>query len=121
MTNTVIRFGCGLLLAAAATIGAQASSPTEKIVCTDPANRSQWLSEARIREIFGDKNFSLVTHKVSRGGCYEFYAVHLDGSIVEAYYHPITGQAVRYNRVSGKADNIGYESRDSKIEAAKPQ
>lgn len=90
--------------------GAQASSPAEKIICTQ-APRNQWMSEAKMREIFGEKNFTLVKFKVSHGNCYEFYAVHHDGSIVEAYYHPVTGDLVRYNRVTVQAGASGYESR----------
>lgn len=89
---------------------AQASAPSEKIVCTQEP-RTAWLPEAKIREIFGEKNFTLVKLKVSRGNCYEFYAVHRDGSIVEAYYQPLSGEVVRYNRVMVKAAEPGYESR----------
>lgn len=93
-----MRWGCGLVLAGLASL-AQASPPTEKVVCTQ-AERSTWLPEAKIREVFGEANFTLIKLKVSRGNCYEFYAVHRDGSVVEAYYNPVTGEAVRYNRIS---------------------
>ncbi len=88
---------------------AQASAPAEKIMCTQAA-RSTWLSEARIRAIFGEQNFTVVKLKVSHGNCYEFYAVHRDGSVVEAYYQPVTGEVVRYNRVTARAAAPGYES-----------
>lgn len=110
--NGMMRFGGGLLLALALMAGAQASSPAEKVVCADPANRSGWLSEARIREIFGEQNYAQAKLKVSRGGCYEFYAVHADGSIVEAYYHPVSGEVVRYNRVEARPGGLDYQTRD---------
>ena len=93
-----VRWGCGWVVAGVAGL-ALASPPTEKVVCTQ-AERSTWLSEAKIREVFGEASFTLVKLKVSHGNCYEFYAVHRDGSVVEAYYHPVTGEAVRYNRIS---------------------
>lgn len=91
----------GLLLASA---GAHASSPDEKVVCTD-APRSQWMSEARAREIFGASRYVAVKFKVSKGNCHEFYAVDAQGGVVEAYLHPVTGKEVRATRIpaSGKA------------------
>lgn len=100
---------CGLVWGGAVAGLAQASAPAEKIVCTQ-APRSGWMPEAKIREIFGEKNFTIVKLKVSRGNCYEFYAVHRDGSVVEAYYQPVSGEVVRYNRVTIKAAAPGYES-----------
>jgi hypothetical protein len=41
-----------------------------------------------------------VKFKISRGNCYEFYAIAQDGSVVEAYVDPVSGERVRYNRVS---------------------
>jgi len=104
-------FGMAWVLALGGTAAglAQASTPAEKIICTE-APRSGWLSEAKIRGIFGEKNFTVVKLKVSRGNCYEFYAVHRDGSVVEAYYQPVSGEVVRYNRVTIQAAAPGYES-----------
>lgn len=99
MKNRILRFLAGLLVGALVSAAAPASSPAEKVVCTDEP-RARWLPEAKIREIFGDRNFALSKLKISRGNCYEFYAVSRDGSIVEAYYHPISGQLVRHNRVT---------------------
>jgi hypothetical protein len=98
MKQGFVRMACGLTWLVAVAFPAQAEIPAEKAVCTD-APRTQWLSEAKIRTIFGEKNFTLVKLKISRGNCYEFYAVHHDGSVVEAYYHPVSGEVVRYNRV----------------------
>lgn len=89
-----------LLLASLLSSGsASASPPAESVRCTDPATRPQWLSEQAIRQQFGDQDYATAKLKVSRGGCYEFYAVRRDGSIVEAYYHPISGKLVRFNEV----------------------
>lgn len=90
----ILGIACGVLFAAAA----HASSPAERVVCTETP-RAQWLPEARIRQIFGAADYSLARLKVSRGNCYEFYAIARDGGIVEAYYHPVSGQLVRHNRV----------------------
>jgi len=40
-----------------------------------------------------------VEFKVSRTNCYEFYAIRKNGDIVEAYYHPVTGEIVKRNEV----------------------
>lgn len=99
--------------------GAWASSPAEKLICTQ-APRSTWMSEAKVREIFGDKHYALVKFKVSRGNCYEFYAVSNDGSIVEAYYHPVSGEQLRLNRVSAAAGGTAYESQAAPAPVGKP-
>ncbi|MDY0105843.1 MAG: PepSY domain-containing protein [Giesbergeria sp.] len=75
-----------------------ASAPTEKVVCTDTP-RSQWMSEARAREIFGASRYVAVKFKISKGNCHEFYAVDAQGGVVEAYLHPVTGQEVRATRI----------------------
>lgn len=76
---------------------AQASTPAEKVVCTDQP-RSQWMSEQQARQRFKAADYLLVKFKVSRGNCHEFYAIEHGGSIVEAYLHPVTGEAVRLTR-----------------------
>lgn len=111
-----------LLLSLIATVApglVQASPPAEKLICTT-VPRSAWMAEAKIREAFGDKDYALVKFKVSRGNCYEFYAVHRDGSVVEAYYHPVSGELLRFNRVSASAAAPAYESRSTAQSAAKP-
>ncbi|MFN4326084.1 MAG: PepSY domain-containing protein [Azonexus sp.] len=99
--------------------GVFASSPGEKLVCTQ-APRSTWMPEAKIREIFGEKNYSLVKFKVSGGNCYEFYAIHQDGSIVEAYYHPVSGEALRVNRVAATPGAPSFASRNAAPSASRP-
>ena len=77
---------------------AQASSPAEKVVCTD-LPRAQWMSEQQARALFKASNYLLVKFKVSKGRCQEFYAVEHDGTVVEAYVHPVTGEVIRMTRV----------------------
>lgn len=86
---------CGAVLAA---VPAYASSVAEKVFCTDAPN-SQWMSEAQAREHFRAQDYVLVKFKISRGNCHEFYAVDAQGTVVESYLHPITGQTVRSTRV----------------------
>lgn len=76
---------------------AQASTPAEKVVCTHQP-RSEWMSEQQARKRFKAADYLLVKFKISRGNCYEFYAIEHGGSIVEAYLHPVTGEAVRLTR-----------------------
>lgn len=77
---------------------ALASTPSEKVVCTDQP-RSQWMSEQQARALFKASNYLLVKFKVSKGRCHEFYAVEHDGTVVEAYLHPVTGEVIRMTRV----------------------
>ena len=82
---------------------ASASTPVEAIVCTR-AQQNTWLGEKRIRQIFGEKEYVRIDFKVSRGNCYEFYAISKNGFIVEAYYEPVAGELVRFNRVSAQGN-----------------
>lgn len=109
MQTAAFKILTGFVLLLAGTGFTYASSPSEKIICTQ-APRSEWLSETRIKEIFDVKRFTMTKLKISRGNCYEFYAVHPDGSIVEAYYNPVSGKEVRYNRVMNQNAQPVYES-----------
>lgn len=77
---------------------AMASMPSEKVVCTQ-LPRSHWMSEQQARAAFDAPRYLLVRFKISRGNCHEFYAVEKDGTVVEAYRHPVTGETVRLTRV----------------------
>ena len=88
----------GLALLVGSSGSTQASTPGEKVVCTE-LPRSQWLSEAQARERFKASTYLLVKFKVSRGNCHEFYAIEHGGGIVEAYQHPVTGDMVRMTRL----------------------
>lgn len=96
MKNTTTLLACGLLSLCAGL--AHASSPAEKVVCTRLPT-SQWMSEQQARARFNASSYLLVKFKISRGGCHEFYAVEHDGTVVEAYVHPVTGETVRMTRV----------------------
>jgi hypothetical protein len=109
MRHGFLALAVSMIIGTAVSGLATASTPAEKITCTDTP-RSSWLPEAKIREIFGAQNFALAKLKVSRGNCYEFYAVDRNGMVVEAYYHPISGDVVRYNRVVTGGAGTEYES-----------
>ena len=118
MKKTLLHSLVGVGIAMLANHHVLASSPLEKLICTN-APRSEWLPESKMREIFGDKEFSLVKFKVSSGNCYEFYAVHKDGSIVEAYYDPVSGKSMRYNRVLPNGATPAYEATGKSTGAGK--
>lgn len=61
------------------------------------------MSEAQARERFRAQDYVLVKHKISSGHCHEFYAVDAQGTVVESYLHPITGEVVRTTRVPNPA------------------
>lgn len=91
--------GLALVLGCAALQPALASQPTEQVVCTQ-APPNTWMNEAQAREAFQADQYLLVKFKVSKGHCHEFYAVAHDGSVIEAYRHPVTGQTVRLTRLN---------------------
>lgn len=78
---------------------ALASEPKERVICTD-APQSTWMSEAEARKRFHAERYMLLTFKISGERCHEFYAVKHDGSAIEAYVHPVTGEVVRMTRIS---------------------
>ncbi|MGB4117815.1 MAG: PepSY domain-containing protein [Polaromonas sp.] len=80
-----------------ACISVYASGPVESLVCTS-APRQKWVGESKIREAFGESAYAKVFFKISKGNCYEFYAIGKDGSIVEAYYDPVSMRPVRISR-----------------------
>lgn len=86
------------VLLSLSTSPALASEPKERVMCTSEP-QSSWMSEARARERFGAEKYMLVRFKIASENCHEFYAVEHDGTVVEAYVHPITGQVVRLTRI----------------------
>jgi hypothetical protein len=90
---------CAVALAVFGAGAAQASSPNERIVCTAQP-RQAWLGEKKIKAIFGVNDYMQVNFKVSRTNCYEFYAIRKNGDVVEAYYHPVTGELVKRNVIA---------------------
>ena len=81
---------------------AWASAPQEKVFCTD-APRTQWIPEAEARERFGASRYVLVKYKLPKGNCHEFDAVDAQGTVVETYMHPVTGETVRTTRIPASA------------------
>ena len=77
---------------------AMASEPKLRVVCTD-APQSTWMSEAEARERFQAAKYLLLSFKLSSENCHEFYAVEHNGTVVEAYVHPVTGKVVRMTRI----------------------
>ncbi|MDZ4160628.1 MAG: PepSY domain-containing protein [Burkholderiales bacterium] len=96
--RAVIRHTALWCIASTLAGAAWASTPGEKVVCTD-APRSAWLNEAQARSHFEAQRYVLVRFKVSRGNCHEFYAIEPSGAVVESYQHPVTGQTVRSTRI----------------------
>lgn len=86
---------------------ALASTPAEQVFCTQ-APRSQWVGEARIREIFGTQDYVTIAFKESKTHCYEFYAIRKDGDVIEAYYHPVSAALLKYSRMSPHGGTIGF-------------
>jgi hypothetical protein len=88
----------GLALAAFGASTAQASSQGKPISCNVQPGQ-KWLGEEKIRAIFGASEYLDVKFKTSKMQCYEFYAIKKNGDVVEAYYHPVTGDLVQRNLI----------------------
>jgi hypothetical protein len=71
-------------------------------VCTE-APRSTWITEKQARDLFKAADYALVQFSVSRGNCYEFYAIDRQNNVVEAYMNPITGQMERKTHIAPPA------------------
>ena len=94
--------GALFMLFAVSTGHALASEPKDRVICTD-APQSTWMSEAEARKRFNADQYMLVKFKLSSERCHEFYAVEHDGSAIEAYVHPVTGEVVRMTRIPAPA------------------
>lgn len=77
---------------------AWASEPKDRVICTE-APQSTWMSEAEARKRFQANKYLLVRFKISSEKCHEFYALERDGTAIEAYVHPVTGEVVRMTRI----------------------
>lgn len=95
-THTLV-IGLATLLAAISG-PAQASQTIEEVQCTT-APASTWMTEAQARARFNAAKYLLVKFKISKGNCHEFYAVEHDGTVVEAYVHPVTGEVMQFTRI----------------------
>ena len=105
----VARWSLAIGLATAATGMAHASTPQEKVVCTQ-APRNQWMTEVQARKLFKADDYALVKFKVSKGNCHEFYAVDHQGGVTEAYTHPVTGAQVRITRIPAPNPTVSNPS-----------
>ena len=85
---------------------AWASTPQEKVFCTD-APRSQWLSEAKARDLFGASRYVLVKYKVSKGNCHEFYAVDAQGTVRESLTSSGANRAIMSSVPSLSSSGLG--------------
>lgn len=95
-TFQAVLLAFGVVLAVCGGSAAQASTPGERVVCTSLPGQA-WMGEERIKAVFGASEYLRADFKVSKTNCYEFYAIKKNGDIVEAYYHPVTGELVRHN------------------------
>jgi hypothetical protein len=100
--NVLKKIVLSCALAGVPTVPTLASELKEQVKCTSEP-QSKWMSEAKIRRIFGADKYLVVKFKVSRTNCYEFYAIAHSGQIVEAYYHPISGALVKEERMTPDA------------------
>ena len=92
----VLAFGGVLAVCGASTV--QATNLGQPIVCrVQPGQK--WLGEEKIKAIFGASEYLDVKFKTSKMQCYEFYAIKKNGDVVEAYYHPVTGELVKRNLI----------------------
>lgn len=82
---------CSLVLAVNTV---QATGLGKPVACkVQPGQK--WLGEEKIRAIFGTSEYLNVKFKVSSMQCYELYGIKKNGDVVEAYYHPVTGELVK--------------------------
>ena len=54
----------------------------------------QWLSEEDMKSKIADMGYTFDQFKISRGKCYEIYGHNQQGSKVEVYFDPISGEIV---------------------------
>jgi hypothetical protein len=85
-------------------VPALASEPGAAVKCTT-LPRTSWVDEPQIRKVFGDNKYRQVFVKISRGNCYEFYAIGKDNTVTEAYYDPVSGELMQSTHIGtdGKA------------------
>ena len=119
LPTTTLAFKRLLLPALLLASVAQASEPDEVVQCTT-ASRNTWVSEATIRQKFGADPYIKVIFKVSRSNCYEFYAIAKDGSIVEAYYDPVSTALVRFSKVAPDGGFKGTTAAASAAQTSRP-
>lgn len=65
-------------------------------ICTT-APRNEWLTQDEMKLLAEHRGYRIKTFKIAKGNCYEIYGFDKEGSIVEAYFNPVTSQLVRQN------------------------
>ena len=67
----------------------------------DSGPEENWKPQAELEKILTEKGWTVRRIKVD-GGCYEVYAIDASGEKVEAYFHPLTLEAVPLEGDKGK-------------------
>lgn len=65
--------------------------------CTDKP-KSEWMSEAAMKQKIADEGYTVDKFKTTDGNCYEIYGKDKDGKKVEIYFSPIDGSIVKEKR-----------------------
>ena len=79
-------------LMTAALLGASASRATGLATC-ESGPKEKWQPQEKLEKLLVDKGWKVRRIKED-GGCYEVYALDEKGERVEAYFHPLTLDAV---------------------------
>jgi hypothetical protein len=85
-----------------------ASEPGAAVKCTN-LPRSGWVDEHRIRQVFGESKYRQVFVKISRGNCYEFYAIGKDNTVTEAYYDPVSAELMQSTHLGTDGKTTVYD------------
>lgn len=62
--------------------------------CTE-APRSEWMSEAEMKQRIADMGYTIKEFKVTDGHCYELYGWNDQKQRVEIYFDPVNGEVVK--------------------------
>jgi hypothetical protein len=63
---------------------------------TEPASKWQPKDDMMKRIVAAD-GYKVDVFKITTGNCYELYGRDKAGKRIEIYYHPMTGDVVKYN------------------------
>jgi hypothetical protein len=85
-----------------------ASEPGAAVKCTT-LPRSSWVDEHQIRQVFGESKYRQVFVKISRGNCYEFYAIGKDNTVTEAYYDPASTELIQSTHLGTDGKTTTYD------------
>ena len=61
--------------------------------CSEP--QDTWLSAADMQRKILDLGYSIDLFKVTKGDCYEIYGKTADGTKVEVYFNPASGEVLK--------------------------